>query len=288
MNVKAAELYVLLSEENENILSIEADYPLGSKKEVDKMVANNLSSMLKEDESLYYHSWRLLRSYSNGKGLYQIASVRKEYIDAIHSIAEHFKLKFCRADLSNNAVESLAQYINDDRRHGRPSEDTGIIVEVGHRNVRVVAFTGKETIRTYTAPHNLHRMDKLILETGQGPNNDDGAVPELLKMNPAYALRVSQYEGFLDALSADIIRFIKQAVSETETQTLDCIYFTGGMYKMPKLVSNIKESLDVPCYAFPISDYMQMKDNCIQCIDTKLYPSVDAFAASLGVLIGGI
>lgn len=288
LNLKSGELYVILPEENESVVSCEADYPVGSKKELDGIVKNNLASMLKEDESLYYHSWRLVKPYSSGQGLFQIAAVRKEYIDVIHEIAEQHKLKFCYADLAANTVENLCRLIKNDKKHGLSSnDDASVIVEVGHRSVRVVTFSREAVIHTSAAVHNLYRMDKLILDSLHDLKNDQKINPELLKMNPAYALRVSQYEGFLNSLSADIIRFIKQSVSGEERYNLNSVYFTGGMYKTPKLVSIIKESFDVPCYAFPIGDYMHMSENCIHHADNKLYPSEDVFAPSLGALIGG-
>lgn len=56
---------------------------------------------------------------------------------------------------------------------------------------------------------------------------------------------------------------------------------------MPQLVSEIKESFEVPCFAFPISDFIHIKENCIVHEAKKPEPIADIFAVSIGALMGG-
>ena len=289
VDAKKADLTILLPEDGNDVILDEITLPLGNKKELDGMVKSSLPGLLKDDESLFYHSWRLRRTYAGEQGDFQIAAVRKEYMDMLHEIAEQNKLRLVGADITTNAVERLGSLLctNPKDAPSAPS-DAIAVVDVGQKNARITVATKNSVSCVAVVSHNLYRMDKLIRESIYDQKEDSKVPFEMLKLNPSYALRISQYDGFLSQLSSDIIRHIKQAISGENRCTLSCIYFTGGMYKTPKLVSTVKESFDAPCYAFPIRDYMVMADRCIHCQGNKMYPSEDIFAASLGVWMGGV
>lgn len=286
---KKADLKILLPEDGNDVILDEITLPLGSKKELDGMVKSSLPGLLKDDESLFYHSWRLRRTYAGEQGDIQVAAVRKEYMDMLHEIAEQNKLQLVCTDIITNAVECLGNLLCSNSKYAPSAPSEAIaVVDVGHKNARITVAEKNGTLCSAVVSHNLYRMDKLIRDAAYDRNEDNKIHPELLKMNPSYALRVSQYEDFLSQLSSDIIRNIKQAIGRDGRGTLSAIYFTGGMYKTPKLVSSVKDSFNVPCYAFPIRDYMTMADRCIHCQNGQIYPNEDVFAASFGALTGGL
>lgn len=289
VEVKRADLTVLLPEDGDNVVLDEITLPIGNKKEIGGMIQNSLPGLLKDDESLFYHSWRLCRTYSGEQGDFQVAAVRKEYMDLLYEIAEQNKAQLICTDITTNAVENLGRLICSSPKYA-PTASSGAVavVDVGCKNARITVHTKNSILRSVVVPHHLYRMDRLIHDAVQGLKNENKIHPELMKLDPAYALRVGQYGELLSQLSSEIIRHIKQAVSSDNRCSLSSIFFTGGMYKSPKLVSTVKESFEVPCYAFPIRDYMTMIDKCIHCQSDKIYPSEDVFAASVGALMGGM
>lgn len=288
LTVKSGLLYVLLPRDEKNVIGAEADYPLGTPKEIEKIVKNNLSSFISEEEDQFNVDWRLLDAFSSGQGRFQIAAVRKTYMDMLHEMAERKHLKLRYADLNENAVEHLAKLLRRDSKYGLSSAaDAAAVVEVGHKTARIVVLTKDRIVHLETVSHNLYRLDKILNSTLGDLENDPGISPELLKLNPSYVGRISQYQSFLATLSTEVIRVIKQSISGESRYRLNNIYFTGGLYKMPQLVSTVKDSFDVPCFAFPLDDFIHVNDNCISRGNRKPYPTSDVFAASLGALMGG-
>ena len=108
---KKADLKILLPEDGNDVILDEITLPLGSKKELDGMVKSSLPGLLKDDESLFYHSWRLRRTYAGEQGDIQVAAVRKEYMDMLHEIAEQNKLQLVCTDIITNAVECLGNLL---------------------------------------------------------------------------------------------------------------------------------------------------------------------------------
>ena len=288
LSVKGGLLYILLPRDEKNVIGAEADYPMGAPKEIEKIVKNNLSSFIPEEEDQFHMDWRLLETYSSGQGRFQIAAVRKNYMDILHEMAERKHLKLHYADLNENAVEHLAKLLRRDSKYGLSSaSDAVAVVEVGHKTARVVVLTKDRIIHLETVSHNLYRLDKIIGSNLGDIENDPSISPELLKLNPSYVNRVGQYQSFLATLTTEVIRVIKQSVSGENRYRLSNIYFTGGLYKIPQLVSTVKDSFEVPCFAFPIDEFLQVNDNCISRANRKPYPTPDVFAASLGALMGG-
>lgn len=288
MAVKSGDLFVSLPVDEKNIICTEADYPQGSAKEIGNIVKNNLGGMVPDEAEQYTADWRLLESYSSGQGKFQIAAVKTACMEALQEIAEKKHLVLKRADLTVNAVENLAGLIRADGKYGMSSSsDAAAIVDVGHKSAKIIVFTKDRTIRCETVSHNLYRLDKIINGTLGDLKNDPGIIPETLKLNPSYTSKISQYQGFLTALTTEIIRIVKQSVSGEYRYRLSGIYFTGGLFKMPQLVSTVKDTFDVPCFAFPMEDFLQVNSNCISLVNKRVYPSPDVFAASLGMLIGG-
>lgn len=288
MAVKSGDLLVSLPVDEKNIVCTEADYPLGNAKEVANIVKNNLGGIVPDEAEQFTADWRLLESYSSGQGKFQIAAVKTSCMETLQEIAEkkHFVLK--RADLSINAVENLVGLIRSDAKYGLNStSDAAAIVDVGHKSAKIIVFTKERCVRSETVSHNLYRLDKIINSTLGDLKNDPGIIPETLKLNPSYTGKITQYNGFLSSLTTDIIRVIKQSVSGEYRYQLSGIYFTGGLFKMPQLVSTVKDTFNVPCFAFPIDDFLQVNSNCISHANKRVYPSPDVFAASLGMLIGG-
>lgn len=253
---KKADLTILFPEDGNDVILDEVTLPLGNKKELDGMVKSSLPGLLSDDESLFYHSWRIRRTYAGEQGDIQIAAVRKEYMDTLYEIAEQNKLQLVCADITTNAVERLGSLLCLNSKYAPQSISEAIaVVDVGYKNARITVATKKDVLCSAVVSHNLHRMDKFISESLYNKKGDSKIPFEIMKLNPSYALRISQYDGFLTQLSSDIIRHIKQAISGENRCVLSSIFFTGGMYKTPKLVSTVKESFDVPCYVFPIRDY---------------------------------
>lgn len=286
--VKGGLLYALFPRDEKNVIRGEADYPMGSAKEIERIIKNNLSSFIPEEEDQFHYDWRLLEAYSSGQGRFQVAAVRSSYMDMLHEMAERKHLKLQYADLNENAVENLAKLLRRDSKYGISSiEDATAVVEVGHKTARIVVVTKDRVIQNETVSHNLYRLDKILAGTMGDMENDPSIYPELLKLNPSYVNKVSQYQSFLATLSTEVIRVIKQSISGENRYHLTNIYFTGGLYKIPQLVSTVKDCFNVPCFAYPLSDFLQVNDNCISRGNRKPYPTPDVFAASLGVLIGG-
>ena len=288
LSVKKGLLYVLFPTDEKNVIKGEADYPIGTSKEVDKIVKNNLSNFIPEETDQFHADWRLLEAYPSGQGRFQIAAVRKNVMDALHDIAERKHLKLRYADLNENAVENLACLLRRNSRYGLSSSNDAVaVVEVGHKTARVVILTKDKIVHNETVSHNLFRLDKILSSNLGDLENDPSISPELLKFNPSYVNRVSQYQSFLSTLTTEVVRVIKQSVSGENRYHLSNIYFTGGVYKVPQFVSTIKDSFEVPCFAFPLEEYLQVNDNCISRGTRKPYPTPDVFAASLGALVGG-
>ncbi len=281
-------IMVLLPADEKNVIVSEADYPMGTPKEVANIIKNNLSSFIPDEGEPFNYDWRLIEGYPSGHGHFQIAAIRISDIETIHEIAERKKLTLIRADISANALESAAILLRSDIKYGiATGEDAVVLIDVGHKNANVVVVSKDRIVKSQTLQHDFYRLDKLIMGTLGDMKNDKTLVPELLKLNPVYAQKISQYEGFLDSVTADIIRTIKQAVSGESRYRLNTVYFTGGLYKMPGLVGRIKESFGVPCFAYPIQEFVQFKENCIKHEAKKAIPTPDIFTASVGALMGG-
>ncbi len=288
MELGSGTLLVLLPADEKNIIVGEADYPMGTPKEVANIIKNNISTFIPDEGEPYHYDWRLTEAYPSGHGHFQIAAVKQSDIEIIHDIAERKKLTLIRADLSVNALESAADLLRGDKKYGlATSEDAIALVDVGHKTAQVVVISRDRVIKSQTLRHDLYRMDKLIIGSMGDLKNDKNIIPELLKLNPSYTQKVSQYDGFLEAIATDVVRTVKQAVSGESRYRLTTVYFTGGLYKMPGLVGYIKESFSVPCFAYPINEFVQFKDNCIKHEAKKAVPSPDIFTASVGALAGG-
>lgn len=288
MKAGPGDLYVVLPEDEVGVFCEVAEYPISSPKELSGMIKNNLSALVNDDVTKYYHDWRQIGSPVPGQGSFQTAAVKNEYMDMIQDIAEKYKLRLTYADIATNAVEHLAGLLQKSKHVSNSANEATAIVEVGYKSARVVVFTKDRIIRSKSIKHDLFRMDKIIYSTLGDLKNDKNIVPEFLKMNPSFAFKVSQYQSFLQLLTSEIIRQIKQAVAGEEKLKLSTIYFAGGMYKMPQLVSTIKDSFDVPCYAFPLEDFVEINHGCVQRENNRPYPSDEVFITSVGALFGGM
>ena len=288
LSVKNGLLYVLFPTDEKNVIIGDADYPIGAPKEVEKIVKNNLSNFIPDEADQFYSDWRLVEAYPSGQGRFQIAAVRKNIMDTLHDMSERKHLKLRYADLNENAAENLACLLRRDGKYGLSSAgDAAAVVEVGHKTARIIVLTKDKIVQNETVNHNLFRLDKILSGNLGDLENDPSISPELLKFNPSYVNRVSQYQSFLSTLTTEVIRVIKQSISGDSRYRLTNVYFTGGMYKIPQLVSTVKDSFEVPCFAFPLDEFLQVNDNCISRGARKPYPTPDVFAASLGALMGG-
>ena len=289
MRPGAGNLILIMPENEEIVPTTVAEYPLGSNKEVNGMIENNLSALIPENRDKYHYSWRHVRNTDEGLGEFQIAAVKKQAMESIQDIAALHKLKLVSANLASCAVESLAMLLQKSEKYAPKSDNEAMaIVDVGYKTVRVSVFTRDIIIKTKAFGHDLYRMDKLIYANLGDLKNDKNIVPEYLKMNPSFALRVKQYQSFLQGVSSDIIMQIKKSIGGETRCRLTDIYFTGGMYKMPHLVSTVKESFGVPCYAFPYEDFIEINHGCILRENNKPYPSEEVYAVSVGALYGGV
>ncbi len=289
MRAGAGNLIVALPEDGQTVVSTIADYPLGTSKEVDGMIKNNLTAIIPENADKFHYSWRHVRNTEDGLGEFQVAAVKKEFMENLQDIAAQHKLNLVSADLVSNAVENLAVLLQKNQKFAPKNNNEAMaIVEVGYKTVRVSVFTKDTILKTKSFEHDLYRMDKLIYDTLGDLRQDKNIVPEYLKMNPSFALKVKQYQGFLQSITSDIIMQIKKSIGGQNNYRLTNIYFTGGMYKMPQLVSTIKDSFGVPCYAFPMEDFVEITHGCILRENHKPYPSEEVFTASIGALFGGI
>jgi len=288
LDVKSGVLYALLPVDEKNVIAGEADYPMGTAKDVASIIKNNISNFIPEDADQFNYDWRLMEGYPSGHGHFQVAAVRNSDMDIMHDIAERKHLNLVYADLNSNAIEMLARQLRKDKKYGlNTAEDAIALVDVGHRGAKIIVLSKDRIIRNVSVTHDFYRMDKIIMGTLGDLKNDKAVIPELLKLNPSYTHNVSQYPAFLESATAEIVRNIKQSVSGENRYRLNTIFFTGGLYKMPQLVSKVKESFDVPCFAFPMSDFVLIKDNCIVHEAKKATPTADIFAASIGALMGG-
>ena len=288
IDVRRGVLYVLLPVDEKNIIAGEADYPMGTAKDVANIIKNNLSNFISENAEQYNCDWRLIEGYPSGHGRFQIAAIKNSDMDIIHDIAERNHLNLVYADLSSNALENLAKQLRKDKKYGlNSSEDAVALVDVGHRSAKIVVLSKDRIIRNVSVLHDFYRMDKIIMGTLGELKKDKEIIPELLKLNPSYAHNISLYPAFLEGATAEIVRNIKQSVSSENRYRLNTIFFTGGLYKMPQLVSKVKESFEVPCFSFPMSDFVLINDDYIFCEVNKADPNADIFAASLGALMGG-
>ena len=288
LDVKSGVLYAVLPADEKNIVMSEADYPMGTAKEVASIVKNNLSGFLPEETEQYNYDWRLVEGYPSGQGHFQIVAVKNTDMELMHDIAERKHMKLVWADLSSNALETLAKQLRTDPKYGLiTSDDAVAVVDIGHRGANIVVLSKDRIIRNAAISHDFYRMDKIIMGTIGDLKNDKTIIPELLKLNPAYVSNINQYPVFLEDAVAEIVRTIKQSVSGENRYRLNTVFFTGGLYTMPQLVREIKESFEVPCFAFPISDFVHIKENCIVHEAKKPEPTADIFAASIGALMGG-
>ncbi len=288
MELGRGSLLVLLPADEKNSIVGEADYPMGTPKEVASIIKNNISSFIPDEGELYHYDWRLTEAYPSGHGHFQIAAVRLADIETIHDIAERKKLALIRAGVTPNAIEAAATLLRGDKKYGlATAEDAIALVDVGHKSAQIAVISRDRTVKCQVLRHDLYRMDKLIIGSLGDLKNDKTIVPELLKLNPTYTQKVSQYDGFMESAAADIVRTIKQAVSGESRYRLTTVYFTGGLYKMPGLVGYVKDSFGVPCFAYPIGDFVQFKDNSIKHEAKKAVPVPDIFTASVGALVGG-
>lgn len=288
LEVKSGTMYAVLPADEKNVIVGEADYPMGTPKDVGNIIKNNISSVIPEDVEQFHYDWRLVEGYPSGHGHFQIVAAKNTDIELLHEIAERKRLKLTYADVTVNAIENLARLLRTDKKYGLDTPDDAVaLVDVGYKTVQVVVLSKDRIISNVTLAHDLYRVDKIIMSTLGDLKNDKTVIPELLKLNPAYTQKISQYPGFLEVMISETVRTIKQAVSGENRYRLSTIYFTGGLYKMPQLVSGIKESFGVPCFAFPMADFVTMKENCVVHEAKKAAPTIDLFATTLGALMGG-
>lgn len=289
LDVKSGELIAVLPVDDKFVITGEADYPMGTEKEIAGIIKNNLASFIPEEADEYHYDWRLVESYPSGHGHFQIAAVRTAEIELMHDLAERKHLKLMRADVTGNALENLAVLLRKDKKYGlNTSEDAIALVDIGHKSAHIIVLSKDRVIASTMVNHDLFRMDKIIMSTLGDLKADKNIIPELLKLNPSYTEKVGQYESFLDMAATDVIRVIKQAVSGENRYRLSTIYFCGGLYKMPQLVGRIKESFGVPCFAFPVGEFVTVNTGGIAHETRKPEPSPDIFTASIGALMGGI
>lgn len=289
LDVKSGTLFAVLPADEKTVIAGEADYPMGTEKEISAMIKNNLANFIPEEQEQFYYDWRLLESYPSGHGHFQIVAVKNTEIELLHDIAERKHLKLVRADITANALEKLTVLLRGDKKYGlNTAEDAVAVVDVGYKNTHIVVLSKDRVIENITVGHELFRMDKIIMSTLGDLKSDKNIIPELLKLNPSYTEKVGQYEGFLDMAATDVIRVIKQAVSGENRYRLSTIYFSGGLYKMPQLVGRVKESFGVSCYAFPIGEFASINTGGIVHETRKPEPTSDIFAASVGALLGGL
>ena len=229
LDVKRGVLYALLPADEKNIIAGEADYPMGTAKDVASIIKNNLSNFIPEDADQYNYYWRLMEGYPSGHGHFQIAAVKNSDMDIMHDIAERKHLNLVYTDLSSNAIENLAKQFRKDKKYGlNSSEDAVALVDVGHRGAKIVVLSKDRIIRNVSVLHDFYRMDKIIMGTLGELKKDKEIIPELLKLNPSYAHNVSQYPAFLEGATAEIVRNIKQSVSGENRYRLNTIFFTGA------------------------------------------------------------
>ena len=230
----------------------------------------------------------MIEKYPSGRGRFQIAAARTDFIEELQNIAEKHKCALKRADIVLNADENLSRLLRKKEKYGLSSNsDTAAIIDVGHKTVNVIVFNNENTVAAETLGHNLYRMDKIIADVGGDLKNDPDIALEMLKLNPSYTSLSAQYNGFLDGIASDIIRTVKHAVGSDRDSKLSAVYFTGGLFKTPGLVSAVKESFSVPCYAYPIKDFISINEECINREAKKPYPNAEMFSASIGILAGG-
>lgn len=287
--VRRGELFAVLPVDDKFVIVGESDYPMGTEKEIAGIIKNNLATFIPEETEQYHYDWRLVEGYPSGHGHFQVAAVRSAEIDLMHEIAERKHMKLCRADITGNALENLACLLRGDKKYGlNTSEDAVALVDVGAKNSHVIVLSKDRVIENVSVGHDLYRMDKIIMSTLGDLKADKTIIPELLKLNPSYTEKISQYENFLDMAATDVIRHVKQAVSGENRYRLSTIYFSGGLYKMPQLVSRIKESFGTPCFAFPLGDFVSVNVGGIAHEARKPEPTADIFATSFGALMGGL
>ncbi len=286
--VKAGELVVVLPVDEKNTFATEAEYPIGNSKDVSAMIRNNLSSLISEDVEQFTHSWRLVESYSSGQGKFQVAATKTAPIEALHDIAEKKGLTLTRVDITPNVLERAGMLLRRDKKYGLNAQgDAVAVVDVGYSSAHITVVSKDKCVSTISVPHDLYRLDKIILGSSQDLMKDPKIIPETLKLNPSFTSKVSQYNGFVENVASEIIRNIKQAVGGEHNLHLTTIYFTGGMYKSPTLVSKVKDSFGVPCFAYPMNDFMSIADKCISFGHRCPHPTSEIFTASLGALMGG-
>lgn len=282
------DIYILLQTDEKNVFVTEEDYPADSAKSVNAIIESSLSGFVTEETEKFTFSWRLIEKYPSGRGRFQIAAARTDFIEELQDIAEKHKCALKRADIVLNADENLSRLLRKKEKYGLSSNsDTAAIIDVGHKTANVIVFNNENTVAAETLGHNLYRMDKIIADVGGDLKNDPDIALEMLKLNPSYTSLSAQYNGFLEGIASDIIRTVKHAVGSDRDSKLSAVYFTGGLFKTPGLVSAVKESFSVSCYAYPIKDFISINEECINREAKKPYPNAEMFAASLGMLAGG-
>lgn len=288
LSVKGGDLYVVLPVDENLVFCQNKEYPVGTKKEMKAFMKNSLSDIVKENPEQYFTAGKLLETYSSGQGLFQVIAVKAEPIKALCEAAEKKHLKVKRIDIAQNALADIACLMrNDDKRGLRTNDDAIAVVDVGYKTVQVVVLTKDRVLSTDYFEHELYRLDKIIMNNAYDLKNDPKIVPELLKLNPSYTSKISQYNSFLDMLTSDTVRKIKHGVSAESRYHLTTIYFTGGMYRAPTLVSKIKESFNVPCFAFPMDEILPIGGSIIITGQNSPKPTSDLFAPSIGIMKGG-
>lgn len=286
--VKKGELVVVLPVDEKNTFAAETEYPIGNSKDVGAMIRNNLTSLISEDVDQYTHSWRLIESNSSGQGRFQVAATKTASIEALYDIAEKKGLNLTRVEIAPNVLERAGILLRRDKKYGiNVQGDAVAVIDVGYSSAHITVISKDKCVSTISVPHDLYRLDKIIMGSSQDLMKDPKIIPETLKLNPSFTSKISQYNDFVENVSSEIIRNIKQAIGGEHNLHLTTIYFTGGMYKSPTLVSKVKDSFGVPCFAYPMNDFMRIGDNCISFGHRCPHPTAELFTTSLGALMGG-
>lgn len=289
IGVKNAELYTIFSEDEENY-TIETEFPSGSNKEIEKSVKERYAALSKDGAADCYYSWQTVGTpESTGQTRIMIAYAKKHFVNRMIKLAEKYKMKYKKADLSSTAIDGLARLLQRmNQIQTSPANTLYSLLDIGATSATLVLFTPNSIFKIVHISHSIYKLDEALTGSSSTLVYDKNLNREAVKMVPELVTQSPQYELLTKPLLTNIIREIISTTEGGRKFTVGPIFVTGGLAKLPYLIQKLASDLNTQCFEYPLQNYLDIAQNCIFRSNKKIYPCDEVFATALGTIVGGV
>lgn len=289
LNVKDCDLYVIFSENEENY-TVETEFPSGSNKEIEKNVKERYAALSKDGANDSYYSWQTVGTpEETGQTRIMIAYAKKLYVDKIMKLAEKYKMKLVKADLSSTAIDGMARALQKTPsiQNAAPNMLFSLL-DIGASSANLIMFNNSSIFRIVHFPHTLYKLDEALTGNNSLVVYDKNLNRESVKMIPELVVQAPQYELYTRPLITSIVKEVITTTEGGRKFMTGPIFVSGGLAKLPYFSQKLASDLNTQCYDYPIRDFLDIAENCIYRSNKKIYPCDEVFITSLGTVVGGV